>query len=162
MVFTVGAGLSHPGRYFSGHVVMLAQHLLLILIYLIQPKEFIMVAENNPFHILIVDDDPVIRRLTRRMLNSLGYEVIEAENGVDALNRFNENTDIDLVLSDLKMPKMNGLELAEEIRQLQRTSKFILISGANNSFRQIDEDMYYMQKPYTRESLGQVITMALS
>lgn len=121
-----------------------------------------MVAENNPSHILIVDDDPVIRRLTRRMLNSLGYEVIEAENGADALNRFNENGDIDLVLSDLKMPIMNGMELAEEIRQMQRESKFILISGANDSFKQIDEDMYYMQKPYTRESLGQIITMALS
>jgi len=130
--------------------------------YLNFSKTVIMVAENNPSHILIVDDDPVIRRLTRRMLNSLGYEVIEAENGADALNRFNENSDIDLVLSDLKMPVMNGMELAEKIRQMQRESKFILISGANDSFKQIDEDMYYMQKPYTRESLGQIITMALS
>jgi len=141
---------------------MLARHLLLRMAYLNFSKTVIMVAENNPSHILIVDDDPVIRRLTRRMLNSLGYEVIEAENGADALNRFNENSDIDLVLSDLKMPVMNGMELAEKIRQMQRESKFILISGANDSFKQIDEDMYYMQKPYTRESLGQIITMALS
>jgi len=120
-----------------------------------------MVADNTS-HILIVDDDPVIRRLTRRMLNSLGYQVIEAENGVEALNRFTENSDIDLVLSDLKMPQMDGMELADEIRQMERESKFILISGANDAFKQVDEDLYFMQKPYTRESLGQVIDMALS
>lgn len=115
-----------------------------------------------PRHVLVVDDDPVVRRLTKRMVRSLGYEVMEAENGLDALDRFTETDDIDLVLTDMKMPKMNGEELAEEIKRLKARMKIILISGANDSFRQVDENLFYMQKPYTRESLSRVIDLALT
>jgi len=52
--------------------------------------------------------------------------------------------------------------MAEEIKRLKARMKIILISGANDCFRQVDEHLFYMQKPYTRESLSEVISIALA
>ena len=80
--------------------------------------------------ILVADDEPALRELSRKVLEQFGYAVITAEDGRDAVNKFREFGDrISLVLLDIVMPKMNGKEAMDEIRKLQPESRIILISG---------------------------------
>jgi CheY-like chemotaxis protein len=66
--------------------------------------------------VMVVDDDHDSRNTTRRMLERLGARVVEATDGLDALNQLNRET-IDIVLCDIEMPVMNGLEFAARVRQ---------------------------------------------
>lgn len=72
-------------------------------------------AEGVKSRILIVDDDALIRQLLALILRSAGYSILEAENGKDALDKLRE-TAIDLVITDLRMPQMDGIELTRELR----------------------------------------------
>jgi two-component system chemotaxis response regulator CheY len=67
--------------------------------------------------ILIVDDSVSILELLRLILEQEGYNVISASDGKEALKHFTGNIDIDLLLTDLHMPNMNGLELIKEVRK---------------------------------------------
>ncbi len=70
----------------------------------------------SKLRILLVDDEPFIRRVTINVLKSLGVvSVLEADNGVDAISLLGRN-DVDLLISDIQMPEMNGLELIQKIR----------------------------------------------
>lgn len=64
--------------------------------------------------ILLVDDDPVFRRMTKGYLQKYGYQVIEAENGLDGLRKLRDH-EPDLILCDLSMPVLNGIEFVEEV-----------------------------------------------
>ncbi|MES2616068.1 MAG: response regulator [Bdellovibrionota bacterium] len=70
--------------------------------------------------ILVVDDSRTIRQQVGFTLSKEGFEIIEAEDGRDALNQLQSNTDISMVVSDVNMPKMNGLEMVEAIRQIEQ------------------------------------------
>src|ERR1051326_561165 len=65
--------------------------------------------------ILVVDDDPQIRRVLRTALVAQGYEAIDARNGEEAIERLNEEKP-DLIILDVNMPRMNGLETCRVIR----------------------------------------------
>lgn len=80
--------------------------------------------------ILLAEDDEQLRVLTSEMLTEFGYRVIEAVDGEDAVNKYLENsTTIDLILSDLIMPKKNGKETVDEIRKVSPWIKVIFTSG---------------------------------
>jgi PAS domain S-box-containing protein len=80
--------------------------------------------------ILVAEDDEAIRWLAKDMLEEFGYTVILAENGEDALNKFGENRDkIQLLLLDVIMPKKNGKETYEEIKNMNPDIKAIFLSG---------------------------------
>jgi len=78
--------------------------------------------------ILIVDDEKPIRGILREILEFENYKVEEAENGADALNKFTEN-DYDVVLCDIKMPKMDGIEFLDKAISLGKDTQFIMISA---------------------------------
>lgn len=67
--------------------------------------------------ILVVDDNPVSARLVERVLQSEGYGTIVAGNGIEALERLESTADVRLVVCDLRMPEMDGLEFVQELRQ---------------------------------------------
>jgi len=67
--------------------------------------------------ILIVDDESRMRKLVRDFLERAGYRVIEAENGLEAMEIFYENKDIGLLVLDVMMPKMDGWQVCREVRQ---------------------------------------------
>ncbi len=69
--------------------------------------------------ILFVDDSPSIRTLVRMILEEAGYHVLISEDGQDALQHFNGKT-INLLITDLHMPRMNGIELIKAIRKLSK------------------------------------------
>lgn len=83
--------------------------------------------------ILLVDDDPFVGEMMALVLQECGYEVDTAENGEEALNIFNAEGDIGLVISDMNMPGMDGLELFSRLRQTETKVPFILLTGDASS-----------------------------
>jgi len=80
--------------------------------------------------ILLAEDEDAVRTLTKTILLENGYRVIEAENGIQAVEKFQQNRDdIDLVLLDVIMPSMNGKEACEEILQSKPDTKVLFMSG---------------------------------
>ena len=69
--------------------------------------------------LLVADDERVIRDLLRKTLSREGYEVYKASDGLEALNKIKKNN-YDMLILDLKMPKINGMELLEKIKKLNK------------------------------------------
>lgn len=78
--------------------------------------------------ILVVEDSPMFRAMAVKIVKDLGYEVEEARDGLEALNYLNKNSDIDIVLSDIEMPQMNGWELCENIKASKELSNLPVIA----------------------------------
>jgi len=105
--------------------------------------------------ILVVDDEPQITRVLRTSLQSSGYEVILARNGVEAIDRFME-TNPDLIITDLSMPEMDGLELTRAIRQLADTPIIVLSVREQDAMKvaALDEGADdYITKPFSIQEL---------
>lgn len=81
-------------------------------------------------HVLIVDDEPAVRRTVRVVLESAGYECAESENGAEALAWLKENQ-TDVIIADYQMPVMSGLKLLEQVVTTLngKTPKVIMLSG---------------------------------
>jgi len=78
--------------------------------------------------VLVVDDDPVVGKSFDRVLSGKGYAVITARNGEEALNKLRSET-YDVVFTDIKMPGMNGLEVAERLRETQPWLPVVIVTG---------------------------------
>jgi len=78
--------------------------------------------------VLVVDDDPVVGKSIGRVLSNKGYAVISARNGEEALSKL-ETEKYDLVFTDIKMPGMNGLEVAERVKASQPWLPVVIITG---------------------------------
>ncbi len=112
--------------------------------------------------ILIVEDDLLVRKLLKRGLTEYGYTVLLAENGVDAIRICKGNKHaIDLLLTDVVMPGMNGRELADQIQILIPNIKRIFMSGyADDAMLRMGilaQDNIYIQKPFTLETILKTI-----
>jgi len=81
--------------------------------------------------ILLVDDEPHVRKTIAGLLRSAGHTVVEAEGSLAALNRLAEHP-VDLVLTDLGMPDMNGIELAQTIKLQSPTLPVVILTGWGN------------------------------
>jgi PAS domain S-box-containing protein len=117
--------------------------------------------------ILIAEDDPNIRNLTKFFLEKYGYRAIEAVDGEDAVEKFKQNEDsIDLLLFDVIMPKMNGKAAYDEIKKIKPDINAIFISGytANIIHKKgvIEEGLNIIFKPISPLKLLEEIRRALS
>ncbi|MBF0429054.1 MAG: response regulator [Magnetococcales bacterium] len=83
-------------------------------------------------HILVVDDDEVFRVYLVTILRNAGYSVLDAENGQEGLERI-AGISVDLIITDIFMPKMDGIDLLAEIRFSRPNVKVIAISGGYKS-----------------------------
>ncbi|MTW19942.1 response regulator [Allochromatium palmeri] len=79
--------------------------------------------------ILIVDDDPLAGELTLAVLEEAGHSCHLAEHGLEALERLSEDASFELVVSDLHMPLLDGLELFQELRERGLEQPFVLLTG---------------------------------
>src|SRR3989338_10248786 len=86
------------------------------------------VIDKQQYKILIVDDEPLIRESLYEILRIEGYRVQMASSGEDALRVLNKS-DFDIVVTDFKLPKMNGIELLENIKKEKSKTEVILITG---------------------------------
>jgi two-component system, cell cycle sensor histidine kinase and response regulator CckA len=108
--------------------------------------------------ILLVEDEEGLRGLNARGLRSRGYTVVEASNGVEALEMFEEqNREIDLVVSDVVMPEMDGPTLLKEMRALNPELKIIFVSGyAEEAFEKSlpeNQQFAFLPKPFALSAL---------
>ncbi|CAN7160374.1 response regulator [Bosea sp. LjRoot9] len=116
--------------------------------------------------ILLVEDEDAVRALNARMLVSRGYTVHEAASGVEALDIFMKHDGrIDLVVSDVVMPEMDGPTLLGELRQRNPATKVVFVSGyAEEAFRKNlpeGEDFQFLPKPFTMKQLVETVKAAM-
>ena len=120
------------------------------------------VSDNDDMMILVVDDHPINRRLLADQLGSLGYQCKTANDGVDALNVLSKNH-IDIVLSDVNMPNMDGYRLTQRIRQLGLTLPVIGVTAnalAEEKQRCLESGMdSCLSKPVTLDVIKQTLTV---
>jgi CheY-like chemotaxis protein len=119
-----------------------------------------------PRTILVVDDDPNLRRAARRGLERFGYTVIEAATGRDAVERVRAEPDIGLVLLDLTMPDMSGERTLAAVRELRADLPVLLSSGYNVSgvspLTLGDPAVRFLPKPYDLAALGSSVQALLA
>ncbi|HET9715344.1 MAG TPA: PAS domain-containing protein [Pseudolabrys sp.] len=107
--------------------------------------------------ILLVEDEEGLRALNARGLSSRGYTVLEAGNGLEAIETFEKHGHVDLVVSDVVMPEMDGPTLLKELRQRDPDVKIIFVSGyAEEAFSRNlpgQEQYAFLAKPFTLKQL---------
>jgi CheY-like chemotaxis protein len=110
--------------------------------------------------ILVVDDDKLVLVSTSALLEDLGHTVIEAVDGMSALEFVASNPGIDVVLTDQAMPGMTGLELADAIRQLRPDLPVILATGYTELPEPTPLHIRKLTKPYRRVDLEDTLAAA--
>ncbi|MFC1729619.1 sigma-54-dependent transcriptional regulator [candidate division KSB1 bacterium] len=122
-----------------------------------------MITSQIPGKILIVDDTPDTLEMLNRNLSSKGYQVFQAENVNDALSLL-ETTDIDLVITDYKMPGASGLDLIRHVNENYKEVEIMMITGypsidgAVEAVKTGAEN--YLSKPFTKEELNTAVNRA--
>jgi two-component system, cell cycle sensor histidine kinase and response regulator CckA len=130
------------------------------------------VPHSEPMHtgiatILLVEDESGLRRLMRTTLERQGYRVLEAKDGAEALSVCRQNLEhVSLVVTDLSMPRMTGLQLREKVVALRSTMKFLFISGyaedVLGSPERIPNGGDFMEKPFRPDELARKVREILS
>jgi PAS domain S-box-containing protein len=123
-------------------------------------------APEGRAKVLVVEDEPDVRRYATTTLSALGYQVIEAADGVAALDALKQDAEIKLLFSDVVLPKgISGLELARRAQATRPALKVLLTSGyseeACRRFGQTSEETSLLPKPYKRAELAGAIQRAL-
>jgi len=114
---------------------------------------------------ITVDDSKTIRSIIKRTLTGLGFEVEEAEDGLQALERIKHSWPIDLAVVDWNMPNMNGLELVRALRAMPEYADMrIMMATTESEISQMQLALEagadeYLMKPFDREALEQKILL---
>jgi CheY-like chemotaxis protein len=115
--------------------------------------------------LLVVDDDPGIRAFLMRSLALVECVPIVATNGPEALELFEKIAPIDLLLSDLMMPGMNGLELGRRLQQTNPDLKILYLTGHSDALFEerplLGANEAFVDKPITSTGLHQAVSLAL-
>jgi len=117
--------------------------------------------------VLVVEDEPALRRLISVSLEKRGYTVLAAEDGTEAIRILENNPgEIDLVVSDIMMPKLNGLELRKKATLLRPDMRFLFISGyAEDTIGRtahLPQDAGYLEKPFLPIELARKVRALLN
>jgi CheY-like chemotaxis protein len=117
--------------------------------------------------ILLIDDDPSVLEVASSMLERLGFKAFTASDGQEGLELFRERVaEIDFVLLDLTMPRLNGEEVFREMRRIRKDVRVILSSGYNE--QEVTQRFAgkglagFVQKPYTMKKLQEILKRSLS
>jgi CheY-like chemotaxis protein len=115
--------------------------------------------------ILFVEDNDLMREVGMQILEDLGYQVCCASNGQEALKVFNENSNIDLIFTDIIMPEMCGLSMLRKIRESGSQVKALAVTGHMHAedFNQLREVgvTSIIRKPYDVDILAEEVRKAL-
>lgn len=122
--------------------------------------------QEPPIRILAVDDEPGVLALVHRCLaDDERVSLVEASSGAEALEHLAKGAAFDLLIADLRMPEMEGDEVARRIRSLDRDIKVLyLTSHADRLFeakQQLWEGEAYLDKPFTKQGLREAIALLL-
>ncbi len=104
--------------------------------------------------VLLIDDEEIIRMTTGEILEELGFDVISAGTGFDGLDLYRADyARIALVILDMTLPDITGVELFAEMKKINKDVKFLLTSGYRRDMSGADKDAMFIQKPYTMTDL---------
>jgi two-component system, cell cycle sensor histidine kinase and response regulator CckA len=109
--------------------------------------------------VLVVDDEVMVRRAVRRLLERRGFRVEEAGGAAEALRRVAEEPAIDAVLSDVVMPEVSGVELAARLAALRPALPVLLMSGCSDGAPRTDREI--IPKPFDGDALAGRLEAAL-
>ena len=116
--------------------------------------------------ILLVEDDKYVRDLTQRLLESIGYSVLVCESAESALEMAPSLEKIDLLLTDIVLPGISGLEMARELEEIFPSLKVLFMSGfageAPEFLVQIQNKDHFLQKPFSRKLLFQKVAKLMT
>jgi CheY-like chemotaxis protein len=115
--------------------------------------------------ILLIDDEDSVRMVYQIALERAGYRVLTAENGKHGL-RLLEHQEVDLILVDIFMPEMDGLELIPLLRKMRPANKIIAISGRSGPMNHLDTAKYLgahdtLKKPFSLQALLDAVSAQL-
>jgi CheY-like chemotaxis protein len=115
--------------------------------------------------VLVVDDEDTIRRAARRILETSGYKILEAENGARAVDLLSDDSPVDLLMADLQMPELTGEEMARQLRARRPELKVLYVSGyvdrLLNERPILWEDEAFLEKPFTFDGLTEAVSLLL-
>ncbi|GEM_PF-1982994 len=123
----------------------------------ISPENSSQIPRGNRETILVVDDEAVIRDVTKISLEKYGYQVLTAVDGIDALAVYAQNiNEIQLILIDMMMPLMDGAKAIKTLKKLNYKVKIIMMSGSTSGNQEVLENIpieAFLHKPYTAEEM---------
>jgi DNA-binding NtrC family response regulator len=115
--------------------------------------------------ILVIDDESIVRKSCSRALTPEGYEVKVSQSGVEALKMLEEES-FDLVLTDLKMPDIDGIEVLKKIKEKWPQTEVIIITGyqtVDTAVKSIKLGAFdYVEKPFTPDALVSAVGNAMA
>jgi len=122
------------------------------------------VGAAHPATIILVEDETLVREITARVLGRAGYTVLEAQDGEEALQMVRRHAGhIDLVITDVVMARLGGLELARRVAGEQPGLPILLMSGYNSEEMPADDPtISFLQKPFTPNALLQTVSALLA
>ena len=122
------------------------------------------VGAAHPATIILVEDETLVREITARVLGRAGYTVLEAQDGEEALQMVRRHAGhIDLVITDVVMARLGGLELARRVAGEQPGLPILLMSGYNSEEIPADDPtISFLQKPFTPNALLQTVSALLA
>jgi two-component system, cell cycle sensor histidine kinase and response regulator CckA len=121
------------------------------------------VGDHGEAGILVVDDDDALRSMMAEYLRELGYAVLEAGDPVAALEVAGDASQrVDLVVTDLVMPKMSGPHFVERLREVRPKARILRVSGYPRQHHpRLADDVPFLQKPFSLEALEEAVRSAL-
>ena len=128
------------------------------------PASGAQILPAQKWRVLLVEDESVLRELAAENLQESGYDVIEAGDGASGLEVLQSSEHIDVLLSDIRLPGMNGYQLAEAGRSLRPELKIILMTGyAPGPMPPTLQNAVYrvLQKPFELDVLPELVAAAL-
>ena len=114
-------------------------------------------------NILLVEDDTAVRSVVLRYLKSQGHRVVEAENGIEGLTRLKAQT-VDLVVTDVDMPEMHGIELIQSVREEKPEVSIVVITAVHESINVLEHALgirHLLLKPFDLKDLSNALHQVL-
>lgn len=112
--------------------------------------------------ILVADDDPFVGEMLAFILEDEGYQVETAESGEDALEKFGASQEIGLLISDMNMPGMSGLELIAAIRAARPEIPVILLTGSDDADLGKEADEYLLKDEDLQDKITEAVKRVLN
>jgi len=117
----------------------------------------------NKIRILILEDDAFQRRFLQLYLEGAGFDVEYGENGREGINILKDSDPFDLIMSDLNMPVMNGLEFLKEVKRDKDLNNIPVVMLSKIDDKEVKEEaqslgaFHFMEKPFTNEKISNVL-----
>jgi len=114
-------------------------------------------AVGRPLRIMLIDDEEIVRVATAEMIRDLGHRVTEAVSGADGLAKLADGLEVDVVISDYKMPRMNGAELARRLAELRPQTAILIITGYTGTADDLPKGLPRLAKPFNQMDVANAL-----